>query len=128
MTEARAKRPNVPGNLGLYLRKARDDKKMSLRDVEAATEREVSNAYLSQLESGKIAKPSPHILYALSSVLDVEYEALMIRAGYISTSGAQKRQNSRHGKAATYAIENLTSDEEAELLRYLKYYRSTKED
>lgn len=119
-------KPNGSGNLGAFLRKSRDDKQMSLREVEAATNKEVSNAYLSQLESGKIAKPSPHILYALSTALDVEYETLMVRAGYIGSSTEKKSDSKKHGKAATYAIENLTSEEEAELLRYLKYYRTTK--
>jgi HTH-type transcriptional regulator, competence development regulator len=70
-------------NLGGFLKKARQDVKMSLRDVEEATGKEVSNAYLSQLESGKITKPSPHILYSLSTALGVAYDALMERAGYI---------------------------------------------
>ena len=51
--------PNESGNLGAYLRKARDDKQMSLREVETVTEKEVSNAYLSQLETGKIHKTIP---------------------------------------------------------------------
>ncbi len=70
-------------NLGQFIKKARQDVQMSLRDVEEATGKEVSNAYLSQLETGKITKPSPHILYALSTVLGVAYETLMERAGYI---------------------------------------------
>ena len=45
--------------LGAFIRKARQDVSMSLRDVEEATNKEVSNGYLSQLESGKITKPSP---------------------------------------------------------------------
>lgn len=113
-------------NLGLFLRKSRDDMKLSLRDVEAATDKEVSNAYLSQLESGKIAKPSPHILYALAKALNVEYEGLMQRAGYIAPKDKTSKRTKKHGSIATFAIENLTSDEETELLRYLKYYRTTK--
>jgi transcriptional regulator with XRE-family HTH domain len=49
-------------SLGLYLKGARLKRNMTLRDVEAATGKEVSNAYLSQLESGKITKPSVHAL------------------------------------------------------------------
>ena len=70
--------------LGAYIKKARQDLNMSLRDVESATGKEVSNAYLSQLESGKILKPSPHVLFSLSSALRVPYEELMTRAGYIA--------------------------------------------
>src|SRR5438045_3853966 len=72
-----------PGSLGAFIRKARQDVSMSLRDVENATNKEVSNGYLSQLESGKITKPSPHVLHALSQALSVNYETLMQRAGYI---------------------------------------------
>ena len=110
-------------NLGPFLRKARQDVQMSLRDVEEATGKEVSNAYLSQLESGKITKPSPHILYALSTALGVAYESLMERAGYIVPARARP-EGEKHGRAPTFAIDNLTPDEESQLLDYLTYIRS----
>lgn len=118
---------SVTNTLGPYLRKARDDKWISLRQVEADTDGEVSNAYLSQLERNKIAKPSPNILYALSKALDVEYEDLMQRAGYLSERAASKKPKGKVKKDRQYAIENLTAAEENELLRYLKYHRSTRE-
>lgn len=114
-----------PSNLGQIIKKARTDLHMSQRDVEDATEKEVSNAYLSQLESGKITRPSPHILYALSTVLAVPYETLMERAGYIVPS-AQRPANAKHGRAATYAVDSLTADEESALLEYLAFIRSKK--
>ena len=115
------------GNLGPYLRKARDDCGYSLRRVEAETDCQVSNAYLSQLESGKIAKPSPNILYALSKALNVEYDELMLRAGYVSEAASRRVCGTKKPSDRKYAIKNLTADEETELLRYLKYYRSTKD-
>ena len=48
--------------LGEYLASIRIDRKMSLREVEEATGKQVSNAYLSQIETNKIKKPSPNIL------------------------------------------------------------------
>lgn len=99
---------------------------MSLRAVEAATDKEVSNAYLSQLESGKITKPSPHILYALSDALSVDYDELMRRAGYLGAKSKSRGTDEQHGRAATSAIDNLTTDEEAALLQYLKFIRTTK--
>lgn len=110
-------------SLGAFLKKARQDMKLSLRDVEEATGKEVSNAYLSQLESGKITKPSPHVLYSLSTALGVAYDALMERAGYIVPNTARPR-GAKHGRAATFAINNLTAEEEGELLDYLSYLRS----
>ena len=112
-------------SLGMLIRKARQDVSMTLRDVEEATNKEVSNGYLSQLESGKITKPSPHILYALSNVLSTDYETLMQRAGYIVPS-ATRPKSTKHGRAATFAIDNLSADEEAELLEYLTFLRSKK--
>lgn len=99
---------------------------MSLREVEEATGKEVSNAYLSQLETGKIAKPSPNILHSLASVYGVAYENLMERAGYIAP-GRIRAAGEKHGRAATFSIDNLNEDEERELLKYLSYWRSQRE-
>lgn len=121
-TEAEA---NVTSALASYLASVRQVKGLTLREVEEATGKEVSNAYLSQLERGKITKPSPHILHSLSGVYGVAYERLMELAGYITASSG-RGSNVKHGSAATFASENLTPEEEAELLKYLGYIRSQK--
>jgi transcriptional regulator with XRE-family HTH domain len=117
-----------PANpLGAYLRKARQDLGMTLREVEEATNKEVSNAYLSQLEGGKISKPSPHILYTLSNVLNADYQQLMQRAGYILPGRESSRPSTgKQARAATFLIDNLSADEEAQLLEYLNFLRSKK--
>ena len=109
--------------LGAFIRKARQDVSMSLRDVEEATNKEVSNGYLSQLESGKISQPSPHVLHSLSQALSVDYETLMQRAGYLLPT-AKRVTGLKHGRAATFAIDNLTADEENQLLEYLTFLRT----
>jgi transcriptional regulator with XRE-family HTH domain len=38
---------------------------------------------LSQLENGKIRKPSPNVLHGLANVYAVPYETLMEKAGYL---------------------------------------------
>jgi transcriptional regulator with XRE-family HTH domain len=111
--------------LGAFIRKARQDVSMSLRDVEEATGKEVSNGYLSQIESGKITQPSPHVLHALSQALSVDYEVLMQRAGYLLPT-AKRAKGVKHGRAATFAIDNLTADEESQLLEYLTFLRTKK--
>lgn len=111
-----------PDNLGSYLKGVRLALGLSLRDVEEATDKEVSNAYLSQLENGKISKPSPHILYSLSGALSVPYETLMERAGYIAPS-SDRAEGTKHGKAATFSIDNLSAEEEKALLDHLAFYR-----
>lgn len=113
-------------SLGAYLKSLRTGTGMTLRDIEEATERAVSNAYLSQLENGKISKPSPNVLHALAAVYGVSYGKLMERAGYVSPV-ADREQGARHGQAATYAVENLTREEEKALLDYLAFYRTQRD-
>ena len=113
----------VPTTLGLLLATLREQKGWTLREVEEATGKEVSNAYLSQLENGRIAKPSPHILHSLAEAYEVPYDMLMEKAGYLVRS---KAEGQRHGRLPTNAIENLTEDEERALLTYLKIYRAQK--
>ena len=66
---------------GKYLKSLREAKKMTIRQLELYSG--VSNAYLSHIENGKRGIPSPEILRKLSKPLDVPYEELMARAGYI---------------------------------------------
>ena len=111
-----------PNSLGGLLSDLRTAKGLSLRQVEEATDRAVSNAYLSQLEKGKIRKPSPHVLHVLAAVYAVPYEALMEKAGYLlpSRGGPGGRQK----RLAAFAIDDLTAEEEEELLKYLAFLRS----
>ena len=96
-------------------------KGFSLREVEAATGKAVSNAYLSQLENGKISKPSPNVLHSLAEVYVVPYEALMEKAGYLLPS---EDAGERRKRSAVFAIDDLTAEEEEELLKYLAFLRS----
>ncbi|HWZ45246.1 MAG TPA: helix-turn-helix transcriptional regulator [Candidatus Saccharimonadales bacterium] len=113
-----------PQTLGEFLLHVRTTKRLTLRQVEEATNREVSNAYLSQLEHGRIAKPSPNILYSLASVYAVPYERLMEKAGYIIET-SKRDVGEKHGRVATFANENLTTEEEEDLLKYLAFLRSS---
>ncbi|MHC5012472.1 MAG: helix-turn-helix domain-containing protein [Planctomycetota bacterium] len=111
-------RPNHLGPLLADLRKA---KGLSLREVEEATDNAVSNAYLSQLENGKIKKPSPNVLHSLAEVYVVPYETLMEKAGYLLPSEVG---GGRRKRLAIFAIDDLTAEEEEELLKYLAFLRS----
>jgi len=110
-----------PNDLGTLLADLRTAKGLSLREVEEATGEAVSNAYLSQLENGKIKKPSPNVLHSLAEVYVVPYESLMERAGYLlpSENGSRRRR-----RLAVFAIDDLTAEEEEELLKYLAFLRS----
>ncbi len=67
-------------DLGSYLKSTRTKKRLSLRKVEESTS--ISNAYLSQLENGKIENPSPSILHKIASTYQVSYSKLMVLAGH----------------------------------------------
>ena len=111
--------------LGEYLASIRKDRKMTLRQVEEATNKKVSNAYLSQVENNKIRQPSPNILHALSELYAISFENLMEMAGYFVQS-LNRAKNERHGRVATFAEYNLTPEEESELMLYLQFMRQRK--
>jgi len=123
--------PSERGPLGEYLWDLRQAAGMSLRDVEKASGQQVSNAYLSQLETGKIPSPSPAILHELAEVYEVHlpknapiacsYERMMELAGHIRSADPARKE--RGSRLPTFAQEALTRDEEQELLRYLAFLR-----
>ena len=107
-------RRSSESSLGPHLARLRTAAGLTLRQVEEATNKEVSNAYLSQLENDKISKPSPNILYALAQVYKVPYEDLMVRAGYFPVEA--NPEGRRQARVATFAIEGITPAEEKALL------------
>lgn len=126
--------PSERGPLGQYLWTLRKAANMTLRDVEEASDRKVSNAYLSQLETGRITSPSPAILHEISTVYETRlpknasvtcsYERMMELAGHIRPSTqAQAKKSSR---LPTFTAEQLTPEEEDELLKYLAFIRMRK--
>jgi transcriptional regulator with XRE-family HTH domain len=121
MTEKKT-RPAPKLTLGKHLARLREAEGLSLRQVEEASDKEVSNAYLSQLENDKITKPSPNILHVLSRIYKTSYEDLMERAGYLP-SVSEDATERRHARAATFAVKNLTPEEESALIEYLAFIR-----
>jgi len=109
--------------LGKYLNTIRKDRGFTLRQVQEATNNEVSNAYLSQVETGKVKQPSPNMLHSLAELYSVEYTKLMGLAGYIKDS-LSRNDTERHGRVATFSDINLSKEEEEALLKYLKFIRS----
>ena len=120
--QKRAQSAGPANELGGLLADLRVAKGFSLRQVEEATDKAVSNAYLSQLERGKIRKPSPNLLHSLAAVYGVPYEALMEKAGYLLPS--EGKGGVRRKRLAAFAIDDLTAEEEEELLKYLAFLRS----
>ena len=108
-----------PSELGALPADLRTAKGLSLREVEEATGKAVSNAYLSQLENGRIRKPSPNVLHGLADVY-VPYETLMEKAGYLlpprqgrrapqQAGGLRDRRSHRRGGRGAAQISGVPS-------------------
>ena len=104
---------------GEYLKVARQQKEMSLRAVESAIN--ISNAYLSQLEQGKIKQPSPVMLHQLSQLYGLSYAKVMRLIGY-PVPGENEEDETQSDIAAR--IGPVSDEEEEELIDYLNYLRS----
>ena len=71
---------------GNYIRDLRIAVGLTQREVERLSG--VSNSYLSQLESGQRAIPSPDILKKLAPVFKAPYEKLLVAAGYLPSAAS----------------------------------------
>lgn len=65
---------------GSYLKTLRTQKKLTARQLDLYSG--VSHSYISQMERGARGIPSPDILKKLAKPLGVDYEELMMKAGY----------------------------------------------
>ena len=102
---------------GEYLKAARLRKGLTLRAVESKID--ISNAYLSQLEQGKIKQPSPVVLHNLCELYEVSYREVMRLVGYPLPG------NQDHSSSTLAArMGHVTADEEDELVDYLHFLRS----
>lgn len=109
--------------LGEVLRRARDTKELSLRDVERASKGRLSNGHLSMLESNAVKQPSPHHLYLLAGILGLSYEALLGLAGYVVPGNVESNSE---GHSAEH--DDLTPAERRELENYAQYLRARRHD
>lgn len=111
-------------NYGDYIKALRESKGFTLREVEKKTE--VSNAYLSQLESGKIKQPSPTMLFKLAELYGVKYEVLMEKVGYPVPQANNDFKARKSENTVLHRIGKISNEEEMELLEYLKFIRNRK--
>src|SRR5690348_13097397 len=101
------------------LRQLREARGLSLRQLENVTG--VSNAYLSQIESGRVGPPSPRIIEKLASALDHPYVDLMRAAGHLREEPAQEPVL-RLGRT-TVSLADLTDNDQRLLLSFVEQLR-----
>lgn len=68
--------PEDNGPLANLVRRQRMKLGYSLRDVERITNGKISNAYLSQIETGKIKNPSLGVALTLAAALGISFDDL----------------------------------------------------
>jgi HTH-type transcriptional regulator, competence development regulator len=109
--------------LGELLADARKRRKLTLRAVQDAVG--ISNAYLSQLETGKVRSPSPVVLHKLSELYGLSYATVMQEAGYPMPQNIKTTDDS--GARLAARIGQTTPEEEDEIVQYLRFLRSQRQ-
>ncbi len=108
--------------LGNVLKQARELSELALRSVEQKTG--ISNAYISQLENDKIKKPAADILHKLAAAYKLDFNYLLQVSGLVEKTSSK---NVSFGNFV-FSKENLSKEEEAELIEYLKFIRKRNQD
>jgi transcriptional regulator with XRE-family HTH domain len=113
----------VENALATELRSIRTLKGLSLK--RAATDAEISTAYLQKLEGGEVQQPSPHVLHRLAAVLDVPYGTLMQLAGYVVPTGDPVLAGSAFDHALN--TNDLTDDERKAVAAFIAHLRAQRD-
>ena len=109
--------------LSTVLKEVRSDKGLSLRKVEKDIK--VSNAYLSQLETGQATKPSPELLKRLANYYGIRYEMLMEAAGYLERKASTKGGRELNAKLeAVLMSTELSKEDEERVAVFVRFLRS----
>jgi HTH-type transcriptional regulator, competence development regulator len=118
--------PMDPKAFGAYLKAVREAAGLTLRQVEEQTDRVVKNAYLSQIESGAINRPSPGILYELAQVYGVSYRELLVRAGHRVPEADVKPDRQALAGLPLRAFAQLDDEDRQALIEYAAFLRQRK--
>lgn len=108
-------------NFRKYFKEIRGKK--SLRQIEE--ESGVSRSFLSKFESGIRGRPSPEILEKLAPALDVSYNELMEKAGYIKTYTDSKEIMDNFYETVLDSLSGGFSNLKEELAAHVKHISKT---
>lgn len=119
--------------LASELRALRQKKGVSLRTIEAKTG--ISNAYLSQLERGVAANPTPAKLRALAEYFGTSFMDLLAYAGHLPSTTATDsggliagHESAKPERSPLSAgLTDLTKDEEDLVLQYIDFLKSRRD-
>ncbi len=109
------------GQFGKFLRELREDRKMTLRDVEEKIH--ISNAYLSQVESGQRSIPTMRILSKLAECYGCKVETLT-NAAEAELRHSKARSDEPPAPGAKFicrGYENLSEPNKQALKKFLQH-------
>lgn len=115
-------------DLGKYLKKLRDDKNLSLREVNKLTD--ISYTHLNMIENGK-RNVTPALLRNLANLYNVDYLDLYEKAGYIDLIENEKLSNNKDFRYANHNginTEGLDADDIEEINRFVEFIRNKKKN
>lgn len=118
-----------PTSLGGFLKDLRLNLGWSLRDVQARTGGRIHNAYLSQIESGKVGAPAVETLVLLAEAYGVDLWSIFHQAGWVPERppAVDTVRSAGRGTLADGVLEDLTDEEVAELIAYAGFLKARRE-
>lgn len=108
--------PSDP-HVGQILRRARQHRGWSLRDVERRTG--IPNPHLSQIERGQIRRPESALLLTLSELYDLDFTKIATWSGHLSPSAGIEQDTSLL-LAALRVLSHLDPIAQADALNYIE--------
>lgn len=118
--------------LAKYLKNIRESLGYSIYDVNKLCE--ISPSYLSLMENGK-RRPSPVILKKLSSIYHIDYNDLLIKAGFSELVEDEKKSQSEEFRYAShngFNTDGLDKNDIEEINQFIEFVKNkkkkTKED
>jgi len=110
----------MANEFGIYLKKLREDRKLTLRDVEEKAK--ISNAYLSQVEQGKKGVPTIKILSRLAEAYGVPVAGIMDNAEKASKNEKiDSKIANPNSNFVARGYEKLPEEKKAALKSYLQH-------
>ena len=111
-------------SVGIYLRQIRNDRQLSLRDVQQLAKEqnlgaELSSGYLSMLERNEVKEPSPRILHTLATIYEIDYIDLMRMASYIPPE--MDTRGTTPAAAAFRGASQLSKDQKERVQRMIDF-------
>lgn len=102
--------------LGAYIKEKREFRDFSIRKL--AELADISHTEIKRIEDGVRKQPSPQVLRAIASALNVSYEDIMTAAGYIDA------QENAVVTASASEDEDLTDEERDKVKEYIAFIKS----